>query len=342
MTRHDTVYVLYPRGLKTGGPEALHQLVDSLRRQGQEAYLVPTADSADAPRVADYAKYDAPEADFVDDPRSAVVVPEVWMAALAGAQRATRYCWWLSIDNAAQFAADWRDRDPWRPISHFQPPEASAPIDWELFRGVEHLTQSHYAWSYLFTRTGLTGSMVSDYTDRDRFAGPLSPVGSRGRTVAYNPVKSGLIVETLAMICPDVTFVPLQDMSAGQIARTLGDCAVYLDLGHHPGKDRLPREAALAGAVVLVGRRGAAAYHADVPLPAEHRLLASVSMVEDAADAVRAVLADPAPHFEAQESYRELVRDERAVFDAQVRAVLVDGRVGDDGTVPLRSPALLA
>ncbi|MFC3399287.1 hypothetical protein ACFOEP_12775 [Microbacterium amylolyticum] len=56
----DIVYVYYPRGLATGGPEALHQLVDSLRRQGREAYLVAVPGTERAPRAQRYAHYDAP------------------------------------------------------------------------------------------------------------------------------------------------------------------------------------------------------------------------------------------------------------------------------------------
>ena len=37
-----------------------------------------------------------------------------------------------------------------------------------------------------------------------------------------------------------------------------------VDLGHHPGKDRLPREAALAGCVTVVGRAGAAVFADEV------------------------------------------------------------------------------
>ena len=162
MTRHDQVFVLYPRGLKTGGPEALHQLVDSLRRQGQEAYLVAHPETRDRDRVGEYAAYDAPETEFVDAPGAAVVVPEVWLPSLANVQHATPYCWWLSIDNAPEFMADWRHRDPWRPISHLPAPEVGKAVDFDLFRAVNHLTQSHYAWSYLFSRVGVTGSMLSD------------------------------------------------------------------------------------------------------------------------------------------------------------------------------------
>ena len=45
----------------------------------------------------------------------------------------------------------------------------------------------------------------------------------------------------------------------------------YIDFGPHPGMDRLPREAALAGCIVITNREGAAAHDEDVPLPPEYK-----------------------------------------------------------------------
>ena len=45
----------------------------------------------------------------------------------------------------------------------------------------------------------------------------------------------------------------------------------YIDFGPHPGMDRLPREAALAGCIVLTNREGAANFAKDVPLPEEFK-----------------------------------------------------------------------
>lgn len=56
------VYAYYPKGLRTGGPEAVHQLVDSLRRQGREAYLVPFPETPDAEPVEAFSVFDCPEA----------------------------------------------------------------------------------------------------------------------------------------------------------------------------------------------------------------------------------------------------------------------------------------
>ena len=45
----------------------------------------------------------------------------------------------------------------------------------------------------------------------------------------------------------------------------------YIDFGNHPGKDRLPREAAINGCCVITDRRGSAAFSQDVPIPDEYK-----------------------------------------------------------------------
>ena len=51
MALYSRVFVYYPRGVETGGPEALHQLVDSLRRLKVEAFLVPIPRQRESPKV---------------------------------------------------------------------------------------------------------------------------------------------------------------------------------------------------------------------------------------------------------------------------------------------------
>ena len=60
-------------------------------------------------------------------------------------------------------------------------------------------------------------------------------------------------------------------LSGEEVVALLRRAKVYVDFGPHPGMDRLPREAALAGCVVLTNREGAAAFDEDVPLPKEHK-----------------------------------------------------------------------
>lgn len=340
-----TTYVYYPRGLATGGPEALHQLVDSLRRQGQDAYLVPIPGTAGAERAERYAHYDAPEAGAVDDARgNIVVVPETQALLLKPLRRAQSYVWWLSIDYAPRFVIE-RDTTSLLPIERTRNTRfpllqvrrvkralrGAATGEDALLGRVGHLAQSHYAWSHVFAHLGRAGSIVSDYTPA-----VATTAGSADRIarIAYNPAKSRPIMAEFARRWPGIELLPLQNMTGAEVAQALESSLVYLDLGAHPGKDRMPREAALAGSVVLVANRGAAANGVDVPLPQAHKIDVLPDIVANAKRAYDAVLADPAAAHAAQADYRARIPRERDVFDAEVAAVFIEGKLGADGASP--------
>jgi hypothetical protein len=60
-------------------------------------------------------------------------------------------------------------------------------------------------------------------------------------------------------------------MKRNEIIDLLKKAKVYIDFGNHPGKDRIPREAAVLGCCVIVGKRGSAKYYEDVPIPEEYK-----------------------------------------------------------------------
>jgi hypothetical protein len=366
-----TTYVYYPRGLATGGPEALHQLVDSLRRQGQDAYLVAIPGTEGATRAERYAHYDAPEAAAVDDAAgNTVVVPETQALLLKPLRRARGYLWWLSIDYAPRFVIE-RDTTSLLPIERSR--NTRFPLlqvrrvkralrgvmtgEDALLGRVGHLAQSHYAWNHVFAHLGRPGSILSDYTPagvpgegdpgpsaNDAGTGSANPGaestevrhGSAGRIarIAYNPAKSRPIMAEFARRWPGIELLPLQNMTGAEVAHALESSLVYLDLGAHPGKDRMPREAALAGSIVLVANRGAAANGVDVPLPQAHKIDVLPDIVANAKRAYDTVLADPAAAHAAQADYRARIPRERDTFDAEVRSVFIEGALGSDGAVP--------
>ena len=89
--------------------------------------------------------------------------------------------------------------------------------------------------------------------DQHRTAASLPPPPPPLHARAANSSKRGVML------------VPIQHMASSQ--QLLARARVYIDFGHHPGQDRLPREAAQCGCVVVTGMRGSAGLFADVPLP---------------------------------------------------------------------------
>lgn len=336
------IFVLYPKGLKTGGPEALHQLVDGLRCQGQNAYLVPYKNTKNNLAVAEYAHYDAPEVtEVVDEFGNAIVFPEIDIVSAKKFSQADKFCWWLSIDNSALFSHSMVNKFYGLKLAKY-------PLYKHIFRKVcaltepvlrkifakfacNNLVQSSYAWSVIATNFGAPVSMLSDYTLAEDYLGTKILASKRGKTVAYNPKKGAEIVAKLQAACGDnIVWVPIENMSRKEVAQTLKNTAIYLDLGNHPGKDRLTREAALAGALVLVARRGSGSFYADVPLPWEHKITLNKQFVTQVHNMLLEILQNVDIEVLKQNKYREIIVSEKKQFFWEIRDIFIDGKFGKD------------
>lgn len=336
-----TIFVLYHRGLRTGGPEALHQLVDMLRELGREAYLVPHPHTVQNARVEQYSIYDAPEApEIIDTPGNLVVYPETYVFEMSGVKHARRMCWWLSIDNSLTFMAErmWhrsnagslaKAREVAVPFARMWKNKV-APMFLRADRDVIHLVQSSYAWAFVATRFDVVPSLISDYTPNSEFQ--AVPESSRNTNlVTYNPAKGGHIIESVKAVCPpSIEWQPIAGMTRAEVVSTLQGCGVYLDLGHHPGKDRMPREAALSGALSIVARRGSGAFFADVPVPWEHKIMPDADEVTAAAAMLPQLISNFDAEVAKQDTYRVAILNEKSRFRSEVEDVFVKGRLGKD------------
>lgn len=302
-----TVYVYVHRGQRSGGLEALHQLVHELTSLGVVARLVASPESRGLPEEPAYAGYGCEYAETIpDSPDSVVVVPEVAISFLAGYPTSHRVIWWLSVDFA-------------EPYSDHGSPDTDRLR--ELIRSSHNLTQSEYARAEVARREGVATHLLTDYTVFSGGAGRLPD--DHPASVAYNPLRGEELTRLVRVRCPHLDWRPIENLPRAGVDDLLRRTTVYLDLGFHPGKDRIPREAALAGCVVVVGRTGSAAYDEDVPLAAVYKVdldRAPDEVADDVATRLDRIVADPAPHREAQRGYVEAIGREREVFGQEVAA----------------------
>lgn len=139
------------------------------------------------------------------------------------------------------------------------------------------LYQSEYArltvQDYFKTTSGI---MLSDYIS------DLNAIDSRQQNnealsrivIAYNWAKSRDFIEVLRSIDTksEFDFIPIKGLSPREIQHLFKEAFCYLDLGHFPGKDRLPREAILNFCPVFLGKRGAARNSVDFELAEKYRI----------------------------------------------------------------------
>lgn len=105
-------------------------------------------------------------------------------------------------------------------------------------------------------------------------------------------------------------------MTGEEVVELLKTAKVYIDFGPHPGMDRLPREAALAGCVVITNREGAANFDDDVPLPSEFKF--AQFNVGKIFSLIKDCCATHDEYAKKLETYKEWILDQRVQMKACV------------------------
>ncbi|WP_062226674.1 hypothetical protein [Aureimonas frigidaquae] len=315
-----TVYILTPVA-KTGGIEAIFQLAHALESIGVTARLLPGELAMDSERhilangPADFAQtYPEYGVTCVHQahllPQDSIVVPEVYIRFHGELRRLAcrRYIWWLSLDNAF-----YGDLGAWRDHPFFA--EGSA-------RDFVHLYQSFYAAAFLHGRGVLQAHELKCYVN-SLFSGGAGPAGVQERqpVILYNPRKDDVFWRILARQCPELRFQPLQGLSPDEMKQVFATSRVYIDFGSHPGMDRIPREAALNGLVVMTGLRGAAGNLVDVPIHRDFKFRDDEVESGHCAQALRHIVADYDAQVARQDGYRRWIAGQRQAFDLAVRTV---------------------
>lgn len=136
--------------------------------------------------------------------------------------------------------------------------------------------------------------------------------------IAVNPAKNAGLLEPFRQANADIPFVYLTGCGRQQVSQALHSARIYIDFGLHPGRDRMPREAALAGCVVLSTRHGAASCFEDMPLDDFFKF----DSLEELNARVREILAGPEKFRAAQDDYRRWVQGQRDTLRKEVRVLL--------------------
>jgi hypothetical protein len=155
------------------------------------------------------------------------------------------------------------------------------------------------------------------------------PISDRPGTICYFPNKGAELASHFIKGCDTLTrqadFLPIHGMTKAQVRDALFGSRMYIDFGSHPGKDRVPREAAIAGAVVLLHAAGAARFFPDHPLPAEYLFTEEDVATGRLHQKVTAIFDDITTHFGRQLTYRDTILREQERFDLEVRSFFFRG-----------------
>lgn len=296
--------VIFSPFFETGGPEALHQLCDAINRLGGDAYIYYYSGPPDSPWnpleckevVPAYSKYNIKIANVDDFNQSDcdIVFPEILASHIPKYPNANIYFWWLSVDSGV-FNVD------------------AAGLDNPK---ITHLYQSYYALAYLWTKGAKNTMPLFDYINETFTRGTFG-LSYKQNIVCFNPKKGYEYTNAIVNMLPNVKFVPLVGMSRQQVIETLKISKIYIDFGHHPGKDRFPREAAMMNNIVIAGLRGSARFYNDLPFDPSYKF----DNLELAAKKIVDCLENYDERIKDFERYRAVIRLQEEEFKLQTKSI---------------------
>jgi len=306
----------------TGGVESLHQLshgLTSLKIDNRIVYVSEgfgfSIDNDDfivkAPdkSIPEYGGYEVKLAESCKlSDITQIIFPEVFTNfARQLCHHIPTAIWWLSVDNA--FTVD-------SPLLQEQTRK-------EFFQlPIQHYYQSRYAANFLQQHGVRDIWEISDFIDDIKPTLKHLMNIEKHQTILYNPRKGKERALALAAQMPHIKFIPLTGMNAKQVNDEMIYSRLYMDFGHHPGKDRMPREAAKCGCVVMCRTAGAAQFFEDVPLP-QHLMFNDFDLLQgNLAQRVQSILTDGFEDaLKSMDKYRNLLIVDHKQFIQKVHTV---------------------
>ncbi len=359
------VYVASPLGQRTGGPEALTQLVHSLRKRGIEAFLIAMRNFRGQDNHPEYQIYDyevaaeitnretdhfvLTEVSPIESRRELSSVPDehIWMLWLSvnfspipearyfsptqsdcsfyppGSQRPLPELWPYdtqpitsgSLRTLREASRRTRSRGAMRLPATAIEASAIRYARKTVGRAINFGTQSFYAESFVKRHLDRPAFLLGDYP---RSLPGVADVQRQRNVVTYNGAKGQWKVGELKALLPDIEFRPIQNMSFDEVCRNLAASALYVEIGHLPGRDRLPREAALLGTPCIMLARGAGFCWDDFPIGVDYRIPYTIDWAQYMAPVIQAALDDPETIRRVQEPFRDWVAGEKARYEQAV------------------------
>lgn len=301
------VYVLCPSGRRNETADNCHELCAQLIRFGVEAYMVYLPGGGENISVDDfYLRYNLPYDTGVEDSaKNILIVPEVAATYLYLAKQTRRVLWWYDVDN---FFRDMGARLVNQFDNILKKPMPKFFTFSHFDENVEHWAQSEYARQFL-KLNGVPDEKiftVSDCINKNflNYAVKIDTAAKKN-LVAYKPVPNRDFTDVVRNLANDVEWRAVENLTAAALQKLFAEAKIYVDFSDHGAKDKLTREAAVSGCVVIMGKRGAAGNGVDFNIPAEFKFDETV----DAALAAAEKISDALENFDAEHAKQAEFRE---------------------------------
>ena len=107
-------------------------------------------------------------------------------------------------------------------------------------------------------------------------------------------------------------------MTVEEIKNLMRKGKVYIDFGNHPGKDRIPREAAISGCCIITNRKGSAKFYEDVSIDEKYKFDDDMKNIPNVIETINRCINNYDNEINEFENYRNLIEKEKEKFGKDI------------------------
>jgi hypothetical protein len=325
------IYILCPANHKTGGTELLHQLANELSENGKKVYIAYYFEGKKAnkenPTPDAFKQYDfiaCTEKEIPNTSDVLLIVPEVCIGKIKKHSKCKSAIWWLSVDNFYKHESIKAISKNFGLKSAIKHIFIGDLYNNELLYKVDyHFYQSYYARDFLLSK-GINNNKIfylSDYINDIYLTISSNP--DKEDIVLYNPKKGFEFTSKLMEYDKTIKWVPIINMTNEQVRNIMCKAKVYIDFGNHPGKDRIPREAAICGCCIITGMNGSAKFKEDVPIPNVYKFDSTNDNIECIVKQIHNIMNNYDKISKDFTDYKKFISNEKKTFKNDVKKYFV-------------------
>ena len=314
----EKIIVVAHAGSISGGNECMHQFAKSIKDNGIRCHMYYYGEDREKIKKTQnfFAHYQVPVSSRLEDKENVLIIlPEVLARLSDNFKESKVSIFWLSVDNFFPL----RRKNLIRDFVNYFNIRRNRPSIRSLKHYI-HLSQSSYSSSFL-EKNGFKYYFIGDYINDDFVQESIKTerVKNQKNQVCFNPAKGKKFVKALMNVMPDTRFIPLINMSRNEVINTLAKSKIDIDFGHHPGKDRIPREAALMDCCIITSTRGSAGNDTDIPISGEYKFSVKQESLIGVKQKILEIFPNYDQHIKNFSFYKSKIINERKTFDSDVK-----------------------
>jgi len=349
------IYIACPANFATGGPELLHQLahhfINDLKVEAFMYYYNFNGNKLKTPVHPEYEMYNVPYVTQIlerdDNTENILIVYEgrKELSLLSRYENIRKIIYFVSVDNYYFEQVTKKDFFITRAINKISKIIIKKPlIDFDItsqevldklaekydYRKDPLLKLANFYMSNSYRGLKWFSDLkpmyyLPDYYVNIRFIEESYALNlnSKKNIVAYNPKKGYLFTKKIIEFADGIKFIPIRNMMRKDVINILKKAKVYIDFGHFPGPERIPKEAAILGCCVITGKRGSAAFYEDVPVTAEYKFEDKEENIPKIIDKIKDCFENFEERRKDFEYYRQIIKNEPQKFVEDLKKIFV-------------------